>query len=746
MDAATRAALARLDTGFPQVGMVFAACLAEARAALSPEGVEAYLDAARALGKLGRGVEPLLAFLEVWPSVAKAAGEAALEPVMDFVRQLQKSPNGPAIAPFLRTLAAVAQRLQSAEQLQRYLDIARMLMERTTGSIHGVHTTYRSPGLPHFFAQAPGLLAQLDLAGLRNWVTYGVRHEASHPERQKDYFSLQSADARAVLLRERHGTLLVDVERKLDLYLRALWRDADLLIPYSTAFDTLRAPMPYVDALGIRLPDVQDTAQGVSGLDRYRLKLAHMVGHRRWSMPQIADNWSPFQRLAVECFEDSRIDTLLLRAYPGLRRLMLALHPKPAEDACDPTTTSCLRHRLTLLSRAVLDPGHGYRNADLVEFAARFHAQMAQGPSSTQDMATLALAYVAQTRRQSDQYAQVHFADTVVDWRDDNRHLWRFIEQGDEEDSFDTPQHSPPQQPQRLPPRHYPEWDQASQSYRPDWVSVYEALHPAGQAAVIDRLLHKHAVLARRLEKMLDLLKPQDRVRVRYQEDGSELDLDIALRALIDLKTGATPDPRITMSHRSDGRDIAVSLLLDLSASLNDKVAGGEQTILELSQEAVSLLAWAVDRLGDPLAIAGFQSNTRHEVRYLHVKGFSEPWGDAVKARLAAMQAAYSTRMGAAMRHAARTLATRRNAKKLLLILTDGEPADVDVQDDRLLIDDARQAVKELEHDGIFTHCISLDRRADAYVADIFGRRYTVIDNIQRLPEKLPELFLTLTR
>ena len=94
----------------------------------------------------------------------------------------------------------------------------------------------------------------------------------------------------------------LDVERKLDLYLRALWRDSDLLVPYSTAFDELRQPVPYYDKLGLRVPDVFDDINGVSGLDRYRAVLAHMVGHRRWSKPLIADNWSPFQRMAVEFF------------------------------------------------------------------------------------------------------------------------------------------------------------------------------------------------------------------------------------------------------------------------------------------------------------------------------------------------------------------------------------------------------------------------------------------------------------
>jgi len=657
-----------LDCGFKQVADVFEECVFEALAVFSRPQIKAYLDAARVLGKLGRGPEPMLAFLEGWPNVATAVKEDPLPTVMDFVRAMQKSPNGPSIAPFLQTLPAVARHLPSLPQLQGYIDIARDLMVRTTGSIHGFHQTIPSPGLPEFLAQAPRLLDLLSLQGLRNWIEYGVRNHGSHPERQAEYFRLASPDSRAVLQRERHGTLFHDVERQLDLTLRALWNDPEILVPYSTAFDEIRQPVPYYDKLGMRIPDVYDDARGVAGIDRYRATLAHMVGHRRWSEAQVADNWSPFQRMAVEFFEDARIDTLLMREYPGLARIFLALHPRPVEGACDPETTSCLRHRLAMMSRAFLDPQHGYRDPVLNEFVLRFNAHLDEGTAA---MAELALAYVARTRR---------------------------------------------------------------------------PLHPAGNAAKIDRLLARHDALAKRLKRLLDLLKPQDKVRIRYQEEGSELDLDIALRSLIDFKSGTTPDPRINMSHKTSGRDIAVLLLLDLSESLNEKTPSGEQTILELSQEAVSLLAWAIERLGDPFAIAGFHSDTRHQVRYQHIKGFSEGWNDDVKARLAAMEAGWSTRMGAALRHAGHYLGARQADKKLLLILTDGRPSDVDVSDERALNEDARQAVRELGRKGVFPYCISLDPRADEYVSDIFGRQYAVIDNVQRLPEKLPELFMALTK
>ena len=746
-----QAAWVALDCGFAQVADVFDECASEALASFTTTQMAAYIDAARGLGKLGRGAEPMLVFLQEWPAVVAAVRGDVLAPVLDLIKAMQKSPNAPAIAGFLQTLEPVAHRLQSAEQLRRYLDLVRELMERTSSSIHGRHITFPSPGLPAFCRQAPNLLAQLTLGGLRNWCDYGIRNHAAHPERQEEYFALASADSRAVAQRERHGTLFVDVERKLELWLRALWREGELLVPYSTAFDELRQPVPYYDSQGMRVPDVFDDADGpggaVSGLDRYRAVLAHMVGHRRWTVPQIADNWSPFQRMAVEFFEDCRVELLLMRDYPGLRRIFLALHPHPQADACDPATTSCLRHRLAMLSRALLDAGHGYADPDLIEFVARFHGCLAPGESSTGEVAQLALAWVARTRRQSDQLARVHFDDTVIDYRDDNRQMWRFIEQGDEEEAFDEerrPQRS--DEPVGLPPRRYPEWDYRSLSYKPDWASVYEALHPSGDAGRIDRLLARHAALAKQLKRLLDILKPQDKVRQRFQEEGSELDLDVALRALIDLKSGAMPDPRINMSHTTAGRNIAVMVLLDLSESLNGKLANGTQTVLELSQEAVSLLAWAIDRLGDPCAIAGFHSNTRHEVRFHHIKGFSERWDEPVKARIAAMEAGWSTRMGAALRHAGHYLAARKADKRILLLLTDGAPADIDVEDEAYLRADARRAVDELAAKGLTTYCLSLDPKADAYVSEIFGRRWRVLDRIERLPEQLPMVYLNLTR
>ena len=744
-----------LKCGFKDLDAVFEDCMTEALALLSEKGIKDYLKGASLICMIGRGFEPVLVYLEEMPQVAKQLGESTLSLVSQTVWDMSRSPNGAAIPPFLQTIAEAARRLGSEEQLRRYIEILNDMIERTTSSIHGFSSTIPSPGLPELLQQVPFLLSSLSLQGFKNWIDYGIRNYENHPERQKDYFCLQSADSRAILQRERHGTLFADNERKLDLYLRSLWQDPEHLVPYSSAFDELRKPLPYYDSLGIRIPDVYDDKETdtttVSGLNRYRALLAHIAAHRRWTTAIIADNFSPFQRVAIETLEDSRVEYLAMQQYPGLRALFISLHPVPKEDACKPEEESCIRHRLAILSYAILDANHPYKDEVLLEYVERFHQLMQDNNTGTAEMADIAISYIARTRRQSDQSPRVHFTDTEVDYRDDNRHMWRFIEEGDEEEMFEEQRKLEPEErkPEGLPPRHYKEWDYNSQTYRPDWVSLYESLHPSGNAADIDKLLDKHAGLAKQLKKILDLLKPQQFVRVRYQEEGSELDLDVAIRSLIDYKSGSQPDPRINMSHTHDGRDIAVMLLLDLSASLADTPEGCTQTILELSQEAVALLGWAIDHLGDKFAIAGFSSNTRHEVRYQHIKGYSEKWSDTVKGRLAAMEAGYSTRMGAALRHAAHYLGAQKADKKLLLVLTDGEPSDIDVNDPQLLIQDAHKAVQELDQDGIYTYCINLDANVkpgeDDYVTSIFGNQYTIIDKVERLPEKLPKLFAALT-
>jgi len=154
-----------------------------------------------------------------------------------------------------------------------------------------------------------------------------------------------------------------------------------------------------------------------------------------------------------------------------------------------------------------------------------------------------------------------------------------------------------------------------------------------------------------------------------------------------------------------------------------------------------------MSRIGDPFALHGFASDGRHEIEYFRFKDFDEDSGELPRGRLAAMESGKSTRMGTAIRHATRLLRRCPQQKKLLLVLTDGEPADIDVRDPQYLRMDTKKAVEEVAKFGVTTYCMSLDPRADNYVSRIFGQKnYMVVDHVQRLPEKLPLLYAGLTR
>jgi len=729
----------RLRCNVERIDEIFPASFSEAQSVMSATGVENYLDGATAICQMGRGQELVILFLEGMPEVARHCGEDVLDGVVTTARMLSRSTNAKAINPFLSALPAISRRLRARELLENWFGIVGFMAQRG------------SEGLVPLLRHVEHLLNDLTIGALNTWVEQGLKAYATQPWRYGDWFSLQTPDSRAALQRLRNGTLFVDHEQRIEQYLHAFWNLDEECQPFSSTYDILRRQRPHLDKKGFHVPDVFHPHNGVRGIDRYRALLAHLAAHRTWTRPFIADNFNRFQQLAVETFEDSRVEWLAMQRYPGLRQLFMALHPVPTEGDCPPGW-SCLNHKLTMLSRAILDPNHPYEDPKLRDFVARFHARMAQNPHDPKLVPELATAYIVAVHEVDFRSPKVFFEDTEVGYRDDNRFMWIFLEDTDDEDDFHSDHNvaNPKQEEEEEQPmfvRHLREWDHTEQHYRHDWVTVQESIAPGRDPKLVDDLLEKHKPLAKQLRKIVDLLKPQQQVRVRYQEEGDELDLDIALRALIDHRAGSTPDPRIHFSHRTDGRDIAVMLLLDLSESINTVPEGAQSSIRLLSQEATSLLAGAIDALGDPFAIAGFASNTRQEVHYLHFKGFNEPWGAEPKGRIAGMEGGLSTRMGAALRTAGHYLSKRPNERKLLLLLTDGEPHDIDVDEPAYLRADTKKAVEELTNKGVTTYCITLDPKADEYVGEIFGvKNYTIIDHIERLPERLPKLFMALTK
>ena len=280
---------------------------------------------------------------------------------------------------------------------------------------------------------------------------------------------------------------------------------------------------------------------------------------------------------------------------------------------------------------------------------------------------------------------------------------------------------------------------------RPDWVTVKEYEPSPGDPMFWQRLEEKHGALMARTEAMIRGAAVGRTRRLKRQAEGEKLDIDASIEASIDLKSGSTPDYRVYEGISPPERSIAVHLLLDMSQSTADRV--GAETVLSIEQNAAAILATAIDHLGDPLAITAFASAGREDLRIVRIKQFGEDLSMMTGMALSGLQPRYSTRIGAGLRVAGTSLAQVQRHRRLVLLITDGEPSDIDVPDPSYLVADARRAVQGLSARGIDTFCIALGQAAGQRQAEIFSRNgFIQIDKLETLPEKLTALYFRMTR
>ncbi len=287
----------------------------------------------------------------------------------------------------------------------------------------------------------------------------------------------------------------------------------------------------------------------------------------------------------------------------------------------------------------------------------------------------------------------------------------------------------------------YPEWDYRIEAYRAHGAVVRTGIAAAGAADWVDRVVSRHATLVRQIRRRFDALRPR-RVRLSRQADGTELDLSAYVTAFADRRAGQSGEDRFYTAERPARRDLAIALLIDTSES-TDGWVGGSLRIIDVEKEALVVLAEALDALGDLYAVLAFSGHGPADVRLLTVKAFEEPVNTVVRRRVAALEPDGYTRTGAAIRHASTLLGAQRTRYRLLLVLSDGKPNDVDEYEGRYGIEDTRQAIAEARLQGIVPFCLTVDRESSAYLPSIFGARgYTLL----RRPELLPAVLVDTVR
>ncbi|MFE8070377.1 VWA domain-containing protein [Marinobacteraceae bacterium S3BR75-40.1] len=289
---------------------------------------------------------------------------------------------------------------------------------------------------------------------------------------------------------------------------------------------------------------------------------------------------------------------------------------------------------------------------------------------------------------------------------------------------------------------HLDEWDWRRQGYR----GKYCCLQPMLSREAVPSPLAEHLQpAARRLRRQFSALKPL-RQWQRRQTDGEELDLDACLERAVQQCQGAGAfDQKLFRRVERSQRDLACLILADVSLS-TDTYINDSQRVIDVARDGLQLLSEALQASRDPFALFAFSSRRRDHVRFHHIKGFDEAYSDTSRGRIQALEPGYYTRMGAPIRQAIRLLAARPEHQRILLLLTDGKPNDLDLYEGRYGVEDTRMAVQEAHKAGITPFCVTIDDEADEYLPYIFGsNHFVVIRDPAQLPAQLPRLYMNLT-
>ncbi len=283
----------------------------------------------------------------------------------------------------------------------------------------------------------------------------------------------------------------------------------------------------------------------------------------------------------------------------------------------------------------------------------------------------------------------------------------------------------------------YPEWDYRVAAYHKDHCSVLTGIAPEdGESWAPDDEARRRI---RQVKRQFEALRTKAQI-LRAQMDGAELDTEAVVRARSDLVASGVCSDRVYMQRRPMERDLAVAVLIDSSLSTDAWVEN--RRVLDVEKEALTVFSHGLSACGDAFGIFAFTSRKRAWVKVETVKGFDEPFGPTVIRRIGALRPGYYTRIGAALRHTAAQLEERPNRHKLLLVITDGKPNDVDHYEGRYGIEDTRKAVAEARAKGMAVFGVTIDKKAQTYFPHLFGRgAFAIVHHLAQLTPALPKIY-----
>jgi nitric oxide reductase NorD protein len=298
-------------------------------------------------------------WIEEAPMVAKEVGEDVVADLATASLMLASKTSGAVIELLLATSPTAANRLGDAELFLKYLQFINTLIAQAPR------------GVRPMLDKLEVLFQNLTLGGLRRWALWGAHAHRTNYEEQIRYFSLETKESLAMLQKERKGTLLVDVQRRINMYLRALWARDFFMRPTAGDFEnregyrptsrttcctcrmpsTISSPPPPGQKVPPPSPPPRGEGEGSLSagtrkspspltppppgereqgfrpgtLPRHRRPLRRPRG-RNPRQPISAEALNPMQMAVISVIEDARVEALSIRRFPGLKQLWAKLH------------------------------------------------------------------------------------------------------------------------------------------------------------------------------------------------------------------------------------------------------------------------------------------------------------------------------------------------------------------------------------------------------------------------------------
>jgi len=631
--------------------------------------------------------------------------------------------------------------------------------------------------IPAFVLQSQNLYQRLEPDDVFRWLADGINLYPDTKQNRLAYFSLNDPKSLSQLAHYEGQGQFSRHEIHLKYLVRCLWQtDIKLQNEQAEIID------PSAERLKIRgnivlvpstVPRRHKDNQGAY----FEAAILHAAAHNRFTKNRFPiRGMKPMQIALTSLIEDARVERLAAQEYPGLEQMWLRFHT--AEPSTSAPVARTIHSLFSTLARALSDPAFQCSDTWIMKGRRLFDTAFSTAPQDqflAERIARLLGNDLGQMRIPFDPKSYT----VEPDYRDDGLGLFEFDEadnpdqppseiildaakmdrREDEEDPVqneddqdvegtERARRKPTSQDDELGAilGRYPEWNGILQRDQNEFVTVREkSLTPRPSPNWLTEKLSHHAGTAARIEALARDAQFGNYETTGRALEGDIIDMDAANDVVIALRQGTSPDPRIYIRQKRAKNDVTLGLLIDTSQSTGDIPQGGQETILQMAVISTALLVEGLNAAGDVFGVFAFSSNGKDDVQLASIKSFEED--DApVQGRLADLTPGLSTRLGSALRFLSGALQKQKTRRKIIIVLTDGEPSDIDMEDPNHLVEDARRAIALSRAKGLDLFCIPLGRAAHKSAATIFGKKNTFpLERIEDLPSRLSALYFKVT-